>query len=211
MQNCVWEKSPKNTTIQKGNKTFGVLALLFGAILGILPVITLLNPDSTNYTLFGKYTYIYLYIGTITTPLGCFCVMYSQRLKLPMLEYISKAWVSQIKDYLKRIREILLEYNENGGKKGRDKTLKDIHIEQEKIERFAREINKNNSLYNGMQQVYFVSYLAICVLLAAIVQMQKDSEPWKTIVLILFAVLLLFIYFAFFIISSFASASRDFF
>ena len=46
-----------------------------------------------------------------------------------------------------------------------------------------------------MQQVYFVSYLAICVLLAAIVQMQKDSEPWKTIVLILFAILLLFIYF----------------
>ena len=68
-------------------------------------------------------------------------------------------------------------------------------IEQEKIERFAREINKNNSLYNGMQQVYFVSYLAICVLLAAIVQMQKDSETWKTIVLILFAILLLFIYF----------------
>ena len=181
--------------IKKGDKTMGVMSLLFGAILAILPVITLLNPDSTNYTLFGKYTYIYLYIGTITTPLGCFCVMYSQRLKLPMLEYISKAWVSQIKDYLKRIREILLEYNENGGKKGRDKTLKDIHIEQEKIERFAREINKNNSLYNGMQQVYFVSYLAICVLLAAIVQMQKDSEPWKTIVLILFAVLLLFIYF----------------
>ena len=110
--------------IKKGDKTMGVMSLLFGAILAILPVITLLNPDSTNYTLFGKYTYIYLYIGTITTPLGCFCVMNSQRLKLPMLEYISKAWVSQIKDYLKRIREILLEHNENGGKKERDKTIR---------------------------------------------------------------------------------------
>ena len=182
-------------SLDKGNKTMGGLALFFGIVLAILPVITLCNPDSKNYTLFGAYTYVFLYIGTFTAPIGTFCIIYSQRLKLPMQEYIAKSWVSQIKGYLERIQALLLEYNENEGKKGRDKTLKDIHVEQEKIERFAREINKNHSFYNGMQQVYFISYLGICVLLAAIVQMQQDSEPWKTLVLLFFAILLLFIYF----------------
>ena len=102
----------------------GGLALFLGkhfCAVAVRSVITLCNPDSKNYTLFGEYTYVFLYIGTFSSTDRNICGIYSQRLKLPMQEYIAKSWVSQIKGYLERIQALLLEYNENEGKKGREK------------------------------------------------------------------------------------------
>ena len=179
---------------KRGKKLFRFLMPTFTVCFAILPVITLLNPNDSNYTLFGEHTYVLLYLALFVGPVGTFYIMNAQILKTSMQEDIAETWVAEIKSYFVVIRKNLLNVDEAGGEESKKKCLQNIYDEQVRVEKWASDVNHSVSIYNFLQQLYLSLFSVISILLAAFIQMQDNSAAWKSALLVVFGILLLVIY-----------------
>ena len=140
------------TFYKMGKKNFPLYFSVYviTAIMFLSPGISALSdPTSKNYTLFGKHTYLMIYIQIVTLPFLHFCYVVGVRFNRVVIKYISLTCKRKIEEYIKRIRDTLLSFDVETGDK--EKCWQDIYEVQKDVEQWAHDINKSMSTSNGVQ------------------------------------------------------------
>ena len=179
--------------VKKGKAAMAIMMPIMLSMYFSVPIVTLANPSSASYALFGPYTYIMIYVMMIGFTLSMFIMPRLFLLQQPMENYIAKSWNMEIKKYIEKIEAILLTYNMENGKT-KDETLKAISVEQKKVEEWATELNNGLSSNNGFKGIPLLGNPIMYVIFAAILQMNNadGANSWKIILLVTFGCMMIF-------------------
>ena len=179
--------------VKKGKAAMAIMMPIMLSMYFSVPIVTLANPSSASYALFGPYTYIMIYVMMIGFTLSMFIMPRLFLLQQPMENYIAKSWNMEIKKYIEKIEAILLTYNMENGKT-KDETLKAISVEQKKVEEWATELNNGLSSNNGFKGIMLLGNPIMYVIFAAILQMNNadGANSWKIILLVTFGCMMIF-------------------
>ena len=179
--------------VKKGKTAMAIMMPIMLSLYFSVPIVTLANPSSVSYTLFGPYTYIMIYVMMIGFTLSMFIMPRLYILQQPMENYIAESWNIEIKKYIEKIEAILLTYSMEKGKT-KDECLKEISKEQKKVEKWATELNNGLSTNNGFKGIMLLGNPIMYVIFAAILQMNNadGSNSWKIILLMAFGSIMVF-------------------
>lgn len=184
--------------VKKGKAAMVFTMPIMMIVCGSVPIATLANPSSSNYTLFGPYTYIMIYIMLSAMALSMFIMPRAFLLQQPMENYIAKSWNMEIKKYIEKIEAILLTYNMENGKT-KDDTLKAISVEQKKVENWAIQVNTGVSANNGFKAIMYLGQPTLFIVFAAVLQMNNadGANSLKIIVLVVMGFLMMLFFISF--------------
>ena len=159
----------KITSSTKANLIFNLVIfdLVFIPIVSYFLIIPLASQTET----FGSNTYI---ISIVMWTITCLSLIPGAlfQISVTLSAEIGRMWNIQINNYLKSIRNILLQCNENdieanAAIQGKDFTEK-IFVEYERVEKWAREVNKKTANVYSATLTYSFGFAFVSVAMIAI-------------------------------------------